>query len=148
MDSECSWYPKSMFNIPYRLVRGKSAMQPSESGYWRFLRPQPKSRYIPSTDLKDNYRLLCYAIEYLEPHTGLMNLSTDRVFVRRLENLAKQRTLAFDFRPWGSDRHFGPVGCVGCPTPSVGSVSARDLPHISMIHYAAKMGNLLLLTSS
>lgn len=72
----------------------------------------------------------------------------DRVFVRRLENPAKHKTLAFDFRPWGSNGHFGPYGCVGCQTPSVENVSAKDLPHISMIYYAAKMSNLLLLTSS
>ena len=138
---------KPMVNIPYRLLRGNSAVQPSESDYWKLLRPQPKPRYTPSTDLKYKYRLLCYAIEHWESHTRLLSLSTEALFVRRLENLAKHKTLAFDFRPWGSNEHFGPYGCVGCPNPSFEKLAAKDLPHISMIHYAAKTGNLLLLTS-
>ena len=144
---------KSMFNIPYRLLRGTPAQQPLQSDYWKHLRPLPKQRYSPSTDLKNKYRLLCYAIEYWEPHTRLdlkadsVDALADSVFVRRLENLAKQKQLAFDFRPWGPNQHFGPYGCVGCPSPSAGAPIAKDLPHMSMIHYAAKVGNLMLLRS-
>ena len=137
---------KPMFNIPYRLLRGSPAVRPSDSDYWKYLTPQPKPRYSPSIDLKDKYRLLCYAIEHWEPHTRSI-FTTDSVFIRRLENFAKHKVLAFDFRPWGPNRHFGPYGCVGCPSPSAGTPVAKDLPHISMIHYAAKVGNLLLLAS-
>lgn len=137
---------KPMFNIPYRLLRGNPAVRPSDSDYWKYLTPQPKPRYSPSTDLKDKYRLLCYAIKHWEPHTRSI-LTTDSVFIRRLENFAKHKVLAFDFRPWGLNQHFGPYGCVGCPSPNAGTPVAKDLPHISMIHYAAKVGNLLLLAS-
>lgn len=64
-----------------------------------------------------------------------------------MENFAKHKILAFNFRPWGLNRHFGPYGCVGCPNPSAEILGAEDLPYISMIHYAAKVGNLLLLAS-
>lgn len=137
---------KPMFNIPYRLLRGNPAVRPSDSDYWKYLTPQPKPRYSPSIDLKDKYRLICYAIKHWEPHTRSI-LTTDSVFIRRLENFAKHKVLAFDFRPWGLNQHFGPYGCVGCPSPNAGTPVAKDLPHISMIHYAAKVGNLLLLAS-
>ena len=86
---------KSMFNIPYRLLRGTPAQQQLQSDYLKHLRPLPKQRYSPSTNLKDKYRLLCYAIEYWEPHTRLdlkadsVDALADSVFVRRFEDLAK-----------------------------------------------------------
>lgn len=138
---------KSMFNIPYRLLRGNPAGQPSGSDYWKYLTPHPKPRYSPSTDLKDKYRLLCYAIEHWEPHTRSIP-TVDSVFTRRLENFSKHKILAFDFRPWGPNQHFGRYGCVGCPSPSAGSPGAEDLPYMSMIHYAAKVGNSMLLKAS
>lgn len=137
---------KPMFNIPYKLLRGNPAVQPSDPDYWKYLTPHPKPRYSPSTDLKDKYRLLCYAIEHWEPHTRSIP-AIDSVFIRRLENFAKHKKLAFNFRPWGPNQHFGPYGCVGCPSPSAGTPGAKDLPYISMIHYAAKVGNVLLIAS-
>ena len=138
---------KPMFNIPYKLFRGVPSTQPSEFDYWKHLRPQPKPKYSPSTDLKDKYRLLCYAIENWEPHTRSVHTHDDPVYARRLENLAKHKTLAFDFRPWGPNQHFGPYGCIGCPSSSDKSPVAKDLPYISMVHYAARVGNLMLLKS-
>ena len=137
---------KPIFSIPYKMLRGNSASQASEFDYWKHLRPQPKPKYSPSTDLKDKYRLLCYAIDNWEPHTRSANIH-DPVYARRVENLAKHKTLAFDFRPWGLNQHFGPYGCVGCPSSRDQSPIAKDLPYISMIHYAARMDNLMLLTS-
>lgn len=137
---------RPMFDIPYRLLRGDPAMRPSGSDYWKHLRPKPKQKQNPSPDVKDKYRLLSYAIDYWEPHSRSYQLS-DSVFPRRLENLAKHKTLVFDFRPWGSNQHFGSYGCVGCPSPSAVNLVAKDLPHMSMIHYAAEVGNLPLLTS-
>lgn len=55
---------KPMFNIPYRLLRGNPAQKPLDSDYWKYLTPHCKSTYSPSTDLKDKYQLLCYAIEH------------------------------------------------------------------------------------
>lgn len=137
---------KSMFDIPYKLLRGDPALRPSDSDYWKHLRPKPKPKISPSTNLKDKYRLLCYAIEHWEPHTRWYPCS-DSSSRRRLESLAKQKTLAFDFRPWGPNQHFGSYGCVGCPSPSADSLVARDLPYMSMIHYAAEVGNVTFLTS-
>ena len=138
---------RPMFNIPYKLLRGVPSSQPSEFDYWKHLRPQPKPKCSPSTDLKDKYRLLCYAIKNWEPHTRSVHTHDDTVYARRLENLAKHKTLAFDFRPWGPNQHFGPYGCIGCPNSSDQSPVAKDLPYISMVHFAARVGNLMLLKS-
>ena len=137
---------KPTFSIPYKILRGDSASQAPDFDYWKHLRPQPKPKCIPSTDLKDKYRLLCYAIANWEQHTRSVQIH-DPVCARRVENLAKHKTLAFDFRPWGLNQHFGPYGCVGCPSSRDQSPMAKDLPHISMIHYAARVGNLTLLKS-
>ena len=135
---------KPMFDIPYRMLGGSTAVRNSGSDYLKYLRPQPKGRYQPSSDLKDKYRFLCYAIEHWEPHSRWFtdfNVHPPR----RLENLVKYKKLAFEFRPWGPNEHFGPYGCVGCPNSSAVSLLAKDLPLTSMIHYAAEVGNFTLL---
>ena len=137
---------KTMFDIPYRLLRGDAAVRGLNPNYWKHLIPRAKTRHSPSTDLKQKYRLLCYAVEYWEPHTRSYEPS-DSTINRRLEVLAMQKSLAFDFRPWGSNQHFGPYGCVGCPSPDAERLVAKDLLYVPMIHYAAKVGNLALLTS-
>ena len=137
-----------MSNIPYRLLRGNSVLRPSNSDYWKHLIPDPKSRHSLSTDLKDKYRLLCYAIKYWEPHTRSLGIgygSFEYNFCPRLGVFVKHKTLAFDFRPWGANQHIGPYGCEGCPSSSTESLGAKDLPFTSMIHYAAEVGNLSLL---
>ena len=137
---------KSIFSVPYKMLRGDSASQVSDFDCWKHLRPQPKPKYSPSTDLKDKYRLLCYAIENWEPHTRSAH-TNDPIYARRVEYLAKHKTLAFDFRPWGLNQHFGPYGCLGCPSSRDQGPIAKDLPYISMIHYAARVGSIMLLTS-
>ena len=133
---------KPLFDIPYKLLRGDLAIRHPGSDYLKHLRPQPKAIYTPSNDLKEKYRLLSYAIDHWEPHSRWF---TDAYSPRRFGNLIKYKNLAFEFRPWGANEHFGPYGCVGCPSSSAESLVAKDLPLTSMIHYAAEVGNLTLL---
>ena len=133
---------RPMFDLPYRLLRGDPAMRQSDFDYWKYLRPKAQQKQSPSSDLKDKYWLLCYAIEYWEPHTRSYHRVSPR---RRLAYLAKDKKLAFDFRPWGPNQHFGSYGCVGCPSPSAESLLAKDLLYIPIIHYAAEVGNVALL---
>ena len=133
---------KPVFDIPYRLLRGDPALRPSESDYLKYFVPKAKPKFNPSTQFIDKYRLLSYAIENWEPHTRFYNSSEPR-----LERLALHKILAFEFRPWGPNQHFGPYGCVGCPNPSAVGLVTEDLPHMSMVHYAAEVGNLVLLVS-
>ena len=138
---------KPMFDIPYKMLGGDIAVRNSGSDYLKHLRPQPKARYNPSSDLKDKYRFLCYAIEHWEPHSRWYPDFSPKIH-RRLGDLAMYKKLAFEFRPWGPNEHFGPYGCVGCPSPSAVNLVAKDLPLTSMIHYAAEVGNLTLLLIS
>ena len=140
---------KPMFDVPYRLLRGDPTLRPSGSDYWKHLVPNPKPKISPSTHLVDKYQLLSYAIENWEPHTRFYDSAKSHVnpYHHHLVRLAMHKTLAFEFRPWGPNQHFGPYGCVGCPSPGAGGLVAKDLPHMSMIHYAAKVGNIALLVS-
>ena len=135
---------KPMFDIPYRLLRGDPTVRSSDCNYWKYLKPETKQKLSPSTNLKEKYRFLSYAIDYWEPHTR-HHLPPDSVHRHRHWHLAMYKTLAFEFRPWGSNEHFGRYGCVGCPSPSARDVVAKELPYLSMIHYAAEVGNLALL---
>lgn len=135
---------RPIYDLPYRLLRGHPAVRPSDINYWKHLGLKPKPTNSPSTDLREKYQLLCYAIDFWEPHTRSCE-SSDPVLCRRLETLAMEKNLLFDFRPWGDNQHFGPYGCVGCPRPSLASPVAKDLPLISMVHYAAEVGNFALL---
>ena len=136
---------RPMFDLPYKMLRVDSGSQTSDFDYWKHLRPQPKPKHSPSTDLKDKYRLLCYTIENWEPHSR--SVDRDYPYCRLIKNFAKHKILAFDFRPWGLNQHFGPYGCVGCPSSRDQSPIAKDLPYMSMVHYAARVGNMMLLTS-
>ena len=144
-----SWIPstlgmrRSMFNLPYKMLQGDPAVRLSNPDYWKSLLPQSKQRDSLSNNLKDKYRLLCYAIKYWEPHTR--RLDSGIYLAHRLRLLAKYKILAFEFRPWGAHTHFGLHGCVGCPNPDASTLAAKDLPYMSMIHYVAAVGNLALL---
>ncbi|KAG7006857.1 hypothetical protein G7Y79_00012g031930 [Physcia stellaris] len=68
----------------------------------------------------------------------------------RFWRLVKDRQLAFEIRPWGSNQHFGPYGCLGCPPPDVPPSEVKtnlNLDGTSAIHWAAQSGHLPLLTS-
>lgn len=135
---------KPMFDVPYRLLRGDPALRPSESDYWKHIVPKPKPKTSPSTHLLSKYRLLSYTVENWELH--MRSYSSSKFFSHpHLVRLIMHKTLAFEFRPWGPNQHFGSYGCVGCPSPSSLDLVAQDLPHISMIHYAAEVGNSSLL---
>ena len=56
--------------------------------------------------------------------------------------MAKYKSLAFDFRPWGSNRHFGKYGCVSCtPGNAASQIVAKNLPFVTLLHYAAEIGH-------
>ena len=56
-------------------------------------------------------------------------------------DLIQNQSLVFEPRPWGANRHFGPMGCSGCP-PQSEPESPFDLPGMSALHWAAEMGHL------
>ena len=130
--------------LPYRLFRDKKSSRAPQMDYSKHL----NSRFTTKTNslvvLNDKYRLLQYVIEYWETHVRSFPISDARVG-SPLGRLALEKTLAFEFRPWGPEQHYGPRGCVGCPSPSETDLNATDLPHMSMLHFAVEVGNMPLL---
>ena len=56
--------------------------------------------------------------------------------------MAKYKSLAFEFRPWGSNQHFGKYGCLSCtPDRWVSQTVAKQLPFMTLLHYAAEIAH-------
>ena len=138
---------KAPIALPHRLFREKKHSRALQMDYSKHLNSKLSAKRNPPVALNEKYRLLQYVIDYWESHVRSFPTTTAQLDCR-LGRLALEKTLAFEFRPWGPNQHYGPYGCVGCPSPSTADLVATDLPHISMLHYAAKVGNmpLLLLT--
>ena len=130
-----------MFDSPYKLLQQNSSTRASEKDYAKQLNQRLSAKARVPIDLRDKYRLLPYIIDYWETHTRCFPVSSAELY-RPLWRLVMDKTLAFKFRPWGPNQHFGPHGCVGCPKPSTTDLKSMDLPHISMLHYAAEVGNM------
>ena len=130
---------KSLLDIPYRLLGGKSKTAPLDIDYGKYLTPnRPKGPQAPST-LTEKYRLLEYVIEYWVDHTQVLKPALDA----KLQRLVMYKTLSFEFRPWGPNQHFGPYGCGSCPNLT----KAKELPFMSLFHYAAHAGHWSLIES-
>ena len=123
-------FGKSLLDIPYRLLGGKPNTAPLKIDYSKYLTPNKSGAPSPLTE---KYRLLEYIVEYWIDHTKDLGPPHDS----KLRRLAMHQTLSFEFRPWGLNQHFGSYGCVGCPSP----INAKDLPLMSLFHYAAHVGH-------
>lgn len=131
-----------MFDLPYKLLQQNSSTRASEIDYAEHLNQRfPAKARIP-VDLRAKYRLLPYIIDHWETHTRWFPVNPSAELYGPLWKLAIDKNLPFEFRPWGPNQHFGPHGCVGCPSPSTTDRNSTDLPHISMLHYAAEVGNM------
>ena len=135
---------KAPVALPYRLLRERTGPRAPGMDYSKHLNSKLQARSESSVALHDKYRLLQYVIDYWETHVRSFPTS-DAKLHSPLGRLALEKTLAFEFRPWGPNQHHGPYGCVGCPNPSTAELNATDLPYVSMLHYAAKVGNMPLL---
>lgn len=133
---------KPMFHLPYRLLRENSSTQLSRIDYSKHLNQTISAKAQIPVDLRDKYRLLPYVIDHWETHTRYFPLPSPHHGT--LRSLVMEKTLIFEFRPWGPNQHFGPYGCTGCPSPSPTDLHSTDLPHISMLHYAAEVGNVII----
>ena len=130
---------KSWLEIPYRLLIGKSNAAPLDIDYSRYLTPNTQERSQAPSTLTEKYRLLEYIVEHWIDHTRELEPAVDAKFRR----LVMHKTLSFEFRPWGPNQHFGPYGCVSCSDPT----KAKDLPLMSLFHYAAHIGHWSLMES-
>lgn len=130
---------KSWLEIPYRLLGAKSNAAPLDIDYSRYFTPNTQRKPQAPSTLTEKYRLLEYIVEHWIDHTRELEPAVDAKFRR----LVIYKTLSFEFRPWGPNQHFGPHGCVSCPDPT----EAKDLPLMSLFHYAAHVGHWSLMRS-
>lgn len=124
---------KLLLEIPYRLLGGKSNTASLDIDYSRYLTPNTWKRPQAPHTLVEKYRLLEYIVEHWIDHTRELEPAVDA----RFGWLVRYKTLSFEFRPWGPNQHFGPHGCVSCPDLT----KAKDLPLMSLFHYAAHVGH-------
>ena len=131
---------KAPIGLPYRLLREKTSTRAPQMDHSKHLNSKFQAKSNSPVTLSDKYRLLQYVTDYWETH--VRSFPTSSVALHRL---ALEKSLAFEFRPWGPNQHYGPHGCVGCPSPSTTDLNATELPYISMLHYAVEVGNMPLL---
>ena len=122
---------KALTEISYRLFGRKPTKTPLSIDYSTYLTPITRPRSQVPSDLLERYRLLDYIVEYWMDHTKELELN------EKFRSLVMNKTLPFEFRPWGLNQHFGSYGCTSCPDPS----KAGKLPFTSLFHYAAQVGH-------
>ena len=130
---------KLLTEIPYRLLGGKPTAAPLNIDYSAHLGSKTQKPPPVHSSLRQKYRLLEYIIEHWMDHTRELNPALDA----RFRNLVLHKTLSFEFRPWGPNRHFGPHGCASCHD----HVKSEELPYMSLFHYSAQVGHWNLMES-
>ena len=137
---------KAPVALPYRLLRERTGPRAPGMDYSKHLNSKFQAKSDSPVALHDKYRLIQYVIDYWETHVrSFPTASACAELYGPLSRLLLQKTLAFEFRPWGPNQHHGPYGCVGCPNSKMADLDATDLPNVSMLHYAAEVGNVPLL---
>ena len=133
---------KSLLEIPYRLLNRKPTSSALEIDYSKYLTPTRQAQPQVPSELSEKYQLLNYIVEYWMDHTKDLKPFSHA----QLRYLAMHKTLSFELRPWGPNQHFGPYGCVSCSHHS-DPTKAKDLPYMSLFHYAARIGHWSLMES-
>ena len=128
--------PKPMFQIPFRLLGGNNLPSVPNIDINIFLGRKP---YRHHRSLVEKYALLGYVVRYWADHTQFIRATDPPYGLFRTLVLDKQ--LPFEFRPWGADRHYGEYGCLSCPILEDSEPDAKDLPHVSLLHWAAQSGH-------
>lgn len=132
---------KYLNQLPYKFFGSQNNFKMPEVDYSRYLYVKPQDRR-PSADFKSKFAILEYVIEYWPWHTRWLEWSSNSELSMKFSDLVQHKSLAFEFRPWNSDQHFGPNGCKGCPVPDHEDLGPRHLPSMALVHWAAETGHL------
>ena len=132
---------KHLHSLPYKLFGGHKKFKMPDIDYSKYLNLKPLDRR-PCPEFRQKFALLEYVIEYWPWHTRWLQWSSEPGLALRFWDLVQYGSLAFEFRPWGSNRHFGPHGCKGCPVPDTDDLEPKDLPSMALVHWAAETGHL------
>ena len=134
---------KRLHSVPYKFFGGHNSFKMPEVDYSKYLNVRTRDRR-PSPDFRKKFALLEYVIEYWPSHTIGIEWSSEPRLAQKFWHLVQHETLAFEFRPWGPNRHFGPNGCKGCPVPNSNDLEPKDLRSMALVHWAAKTGYLMI----
>lgn len=133
---------KDLHSIPYKFFGGQGKFKMPDIDYSKYLNIKTQDRR-PSPDFKSKFALLEYVIEYRSWHTRWLQWSSEPSS-HHFWGLVQPESLAFEFRPWGSNKRFGPSGCKGCPVPDSNDLEPKDLPSMGLVHWAAETGYLVI----
>ena len=128
-------------SLPYMFFGSRNNFKMPDIDYSKYFNISPRNRR-PSPDFRKKFALLEYVIEHWPWHTHWLESSSDSRLTSQFWDLVQHGTIAFEFRPWGSNQHFGPYGCKGCPVPESDELEPRDLPSMGLLHWAAETGHL------
>ena len=130
---------KHFGSLPYKFFGSRNDFKMPEIDFSKYLDVGPRDRR-PSPDFRKKFALLDYVIDHWPWHTRW--LESDSRQATQFWDLVQHGTLAFEFRPWGSNQHFGQYGCKGCPVPESDDLDPKDLPSMGLLHWAAETGHL------
>ena len=128
-------------SLPYRFFGSTNNFKMPDIDYAKYLHVAPRD-LRPSPDFRKKFALLEYVIEYWPWHTRWLKSSNELRLATQFWDLVQYGTLAFEFRPWGSNQHFGLYGCKGCPVPELDDLESKALPSMRLLHWAAETGHL------
>ena len=132
---------KHFGSLPYRFFGSRNNFKMPDIDYSKYLDVGPRDRR-PSPDFRKKFALLEYVIEHWPWHTRWLESSSELRLATQFWDLVQHGTLAFEFRPWGSNQHFGQYGCKGCPVPEPDELDSKELPSMGLLHRAAETGHL------
>ena len=132
---------KHFGSLPYIFFGSRNNFKMPDIDYSKYFNVSPRDRR-PSPDFRKKFALLEYVIDHWPWHTRWLELSSDSRLTSQFWDLVQHGTIAFEFRPWGSNQHFGPYGCKGCPVPESDELEPKDLPSMGLLHWAAETGQL------
>lgn len=128
---------KSIYELAYKLS-GVNPIPPAPKIDWtKHLKPRAVVKEELPVGYANQFALLRYVVEFWAFHTKYIDSDSDLCYT--LRKLVCDKSLAFEFRPWGRNRHFGPYGCVSCPNTLGANKSSFSF--MSLFHYAAETGH-------
>ena len=132
---------KNLHNLPYRFFGCHNNFEMPTIDYSKYLSVMPRDRR-PSQVFRKKFALLEYVIQHWPWHTRWLHWSSEPGSESKFWDIVQHESLAFEFRPWGQNRHFGPYGCKSCPVPDPYGLETKDLSSMGLLHWAAETGHL------
>ena len=130
---------KHLYRIPYKFFGSEKHFKLPDIDYSKYLITNSRNQRLPP-EYKSKFALLEYVIEHWGWHTRWVSSKSEGW--AQLMHIIQHKVLPFEFRPWGPNQHFGPIGCKGCPVPESDDLEPKELPSMGLLHWAAEIGHL------